>query len=157
MSDESRRAAFRSFYERHYRGDRARFLEKTGYSKARLTQILNANEPFGEEAASNVAARLGLDPEYFNRAAAELALDRREPMSLERAIEVLEAYMSSAPAHNREGIAGLFNTFAMTGKISRRALRALMAAPASDERVDRNLNRDGRPPTARDTGDASQD
>lgn len=69
MNDAARRAAFRAYFERNLEGDRAAFMRRTKYTKGRLNQFLDDDQPFGERAATNVARKLGLAPDYFLRGA----------------------------------------------------------------------------------------
>lgn len=48
-----------------FRGDRAKFMAKTGLSKGRVSQLLSSSEVFGEVTARRIAGKLGLDPDYF--------------------------------------------------------------------------------------------
>ena len=49
-------------------GDRAKFMAKTGYSKGRVTQLLDPEVGLGEVAGANLAKRLGLaDQRYFDK------------------------------------------------------------------------------------------
>jgi hypothetical protein len=67
MSDATRRAAFKAWFVGSLRGDRAAFLARTGYTKGRLNQFLDPRQPFGEKAAREVARRVGLAPDHFER------------------------------------------------------------------------------------------
>jgi hypothetical protein len=66
MSDSTRRAAFIRWFKAELDGNRKRLMQKTGYSKGRITQILDPNEPFGERAARALCRKLHLDDDYFN-------------------------------------------------------------------------------------------
>lgn len=61
-----RRHKLRNLLEHKFHGDREKFLDATGLSKGRLSQLLDENEPFGEVAARNLETRLHLDPGYFD-------------------------------------------------------------------------------------------
>jgi transcriptional regulator with XRE-family HTH domain len=68
--DRARRERFRRYYNGpSVNGDSKAFLERTGYTKGRLSQLLDGNggQPFGEKAAENLARKLGLRPDYFER------------------------------------------------------------------------------------------
>lgn len=49
-----------------FKGDGGAFLEKSGLSKGRLSQLLDPDEPFGDVAAKRLAERLELPPGYFD-------------------------------------------------------------------------------------------
>jgi len=51
---------------KRFKGDRAEFLKASGLSKGRLSQLLDANEQFGDAAAANLARRLDLPDGYFD-------------------------------------------------------------------------------------------
>ncbi len=61
-----RRHKLRLLLNTRFNGDRGKFLEKSGLSKGRLTQLLDPAEPFGDIAARNLEQRLELDPGYFD-------------------------------------------------------------------------------------------
>ena len=48
-----------------YAGNQADFGRKAGLTKARITQLLNPDEPFGERAAESLCAKLELSPRWF--------------------------------------------------------------------------------------------
>ncbi len=48
-----------------YAGNQAEFGRKAGLTKARITQLLNPDEPFGERAAESLCAKLELSPRWF--------------------------------------------------------------------------------------------
>lgn len=50
-----------------YGDDRGTFLKASGYSKGRISQLLDPDEPFGEVAARNLEERLNLEPGYFDK------------------------------------------------------------------------------------------
>ena len=49
-----------------YKGDRGAFLLDSGLTKGRLSQLLDAAQPFGDVAARNLETRLKLEPGYFD-------------------------------------------------------------------------------------------
>ena len=61
-----RRQKLRLLLEGAYQNDRRRFLEKSGISKGRLSQLLDPDEPFGDVAARNLEDKLQLEPGYFD-------------------------------------------------------------------------------------------
>lgn len=61
-NDQQRREEFGAYFEKHYGGDRQRFIDETGISKGRVTQYFDESEPFGERAAINLEKRLSLVP-----------------------------------------------------------------------------------------------
>jgi hypothetical protein len=48
-------------------GDRAKFCQDAVITKARLSQLLDARQPFGDLAASQLCEKLGLPEGFFNR------------------------------------------------------------------------------------------
>jgi hypothetical protein len=63
--DERRRARFKTLFLTKYEGKSSKFLEASGLTKGRLSQMLKKGFPFGERAASAMAERLELRPDYF--------------------------------------------------------------------------------------------
>ena len=61
-----RRYKLRHLLETTFKGDRGAFLNASGLSKGRLTQLLDPAEPFGDVAARNLEERLQLEPGYFD-------------------------------------------------------------------------------------------
>jgi hypothetical protein len=61
-----RRYKLRHLLEVDFKGDRGAFLNATGLSKGRLSQLLDPSEPFGDVAARNLEERLHLEPGYFD-------------------------------------------------------------------------------------------
>lgn len=49
------------------RGDRELLIRKSGYTKGRISQFFDKDQPFGERAARTLAERLGLDADFFER------------------------------------------------------------------------------------------
>lgn len=64
MNDAHRKARLRHLIKTDY-GDRKAFMEATGVSKGRLSQMLG-KEPFGEKAANNLQEELGLPAGWFS-------------------------------------------------------------------------------------------
>lgn len=50
-----------------YAGNQAEFGRKTGLTKARITQLLSPDEPFGERAAESLCGKLELPPRWFEQ------------------------------------------------------------------------------------------
>lgn len=50
-----------------YVGNQAEFGRKAGLTKARITQLLNPDEAFGERAAESLCAKLELSPRWFEQ------------------------------------------------------------------------------------------
>lgn len=67
MRDAARRQRFASWLETALGNDRAKLMQRTGLTKGRVTQLLDPDEPFGERAASNLARKLSLPEDYFER------------------------------------------------------------------------------------------
>lgn len=63
--DSLRRQKLRHLIATKYGGNRGAFLEQSGLSKGRLSQLLDPEQPFGERAARNIEDRLGLAVGYF--------------------------------------------------------------------------------------------
>jgi hypothetical protein len=61
-----RRHKLRLLLNTRFHGDRGKFLDESGLSKGRLSQLLDEAEPFGDIAARNLETRLDLDPGYFD-------------------------------------------------------------------------------------------
>jgi len=61
-----RRSKLRHLLEITFGGDRGAFLQKSGLTKGRLSQLLDPSEPFGDVAARNLAERLELPAGYFD-------------------------------------------------------------------------------------------
>lgn len=67
--DAERRARFVEWFNGPpLRGDRARLIKITGYTKGRVAQFFDQDQPFGQLAAKNLAIKLGLDAQAFERA-----------------------------------------------------------------------------------------
>jgi SOS-response transcriptional repressor LexA len=63
--DKERRDRFVAYFESKLKSDRQELMRRTGYSKGRITQLLDENEPFGELVATRLAERLRLPETYF--------------------------------------------------------------------------------------------
>ena len=61
-----RRHKLQELIKVRFGGDRRRFLEETGLTKGRLSQLLDPDTPFGDNAARNLESRLHLEPGYFD-------------------------------------------------------------------------------------------
>jgi hypothetical protein len=66
-----RRQKLRVLLRDAFNNDRGRFLEQSGITKGRLSQLLNDDEPFGDVAARNLESKLHLEPGFFD------AMDQR--------------------------------------------------------------------------------
>lgn len=62
-----RRQKLRDLLNTRFSGDRGKFLDASGLTKGRLSQLLDPNEPFGDVAARNLESRLELEPGYFDK------------------------------------------------------------------------------------------
>jgi len=67
MADADRRRRFVAYFEREFKGDRARLMERSGYTHGRISHFFDNNQAFGERAASNLALRLGLPVDFFEQ------------------------------------------------------------------------------------------
>ncbi len=61
-----RRYKLNHLLDTRFKGDRGAFLETSGLSKGRLSQLLDPDLPFGDTAARNLEERLMLEPGYFD-------------------------------------------------------------------------------------------
>lgn len=61
-----RRSKLQLLITDRFKGDRGAFLQQSGLTKGRLSQLLNPDEPFGDVAARNLEERLHLDPGHFD-------------------------------------------------------------------------------------------
>lgn len=61
-----RRRKLHDLIEHRFKSDRGAFLEASGLSKGRLSQLLDPDLPFGDTAARNLEERLELEPGYFD-------------------------------------------------------------------------------------------
>jgi hypothetical protein len=61
-----RRQKLELLLQGRFKGDRGAFLNESGLSKGRLSQLLDPDEPFGDVAARNLEDRLHLDSGYFD-------------------------------------------------------------------------------------------
>ncbi|MDN8612758.1 S24 family peptidase [Variovorax ginsengisoli] len=59
-NDATRRAEFIAYFNKHFHGERQKFMEASGLSKGRITQYFDEDEPFGEKAAAKLEERLHL-------------------------------------------------------------------------------------------------
>jgi hypothetical protein len=66
MRDERRRDLLWRYLREACGGDRAALIERSGLTKGRISQMLA--EGFGERAGRDLAQRLGLPAEFFDRA-----------------------------------------------------------------------------------------
>lgn len=73
MNNNRRRRLIELFASPQFKGDRAKLIKESGYSKGRIAQFFDDDQAFGELAASNLATRLGLPSDYFESDAGELA------------------------------------------------------------------------------------
>lgn len=62
-----RRERFIAYVDAHLKGSREALMAKTGLTKGRVSQLFDENQPFGDVAARNLAERLGLPLDYFDR------------------------------------------------------------------------------------------
>lgn len=63
--DADRRRRFIAAFNTKFKGDRAKFIDKTKYTKGRVTQLFDEKEAFGQRAAAEVARRMGLPADAF--------------------------------------------------------------------------------------------
>jgi len=75
MRDEARRRRFLAYFNTALGGDRQRLIARTGYTKGRISQLFDKDQPFGEKAAASVASRLGLPEDYFEQPLAAKATE----------------------------------------------------------------------------------
>ncbi len=65
MSNRRRERFLAYFNAAPLRGSREKLMEKTGYTKGRVSQVLDGDEAWESRAARNMAERLDLPPDYF--------------------------------------------------------------------------------------------
>jgi hypothetical protein len=63
--DELRRQLFLAYFNGQLKGDRALLIQRSGYSKGRISQFFNEEQAFGERAARELAVRLRLPEDAF--------------------------------------------------------------------------------------------
>ena len=61
-----RRSKLQHLLASRFAGDRGRFLTASGLTKGRLSQLLDPEQPFGDNAARNLEERLHLPEGYFD-------------------------------------------------------------------------------------------
>lgn len=64
--DALRRQKLRHLLETRFGGDRGRFVQASGLTKGRLSQLLQDKYPFRDRAARGLEERLSLPPGYFD-------------------------------------------------------------------------------------------
>lgn len=68
LMDKERRRRFIAYFDGPpLCGDRQRLIQRTRYTKGRVAQFFDEDQPFGEKAARNLALRLGLKGDAFER------------------------------------------------------------------------------------------
>ncbi len=97
MDDETRRKAFRAYFERRWVKDDARAAQAQAakdmeLSEGRISQVLNGVGAFGERAARNFAAKCGLPDDAFLGASRLPTIGPRQDVShieaLDRILQV---------------------------------------------------------------------
>lgn len=68
-----------------WEGNQAQFASKVGVTKARITQLLDPNDSFGERAAKNIADKLELPDRYF-----EMGFSSAIPQAEQGLVSLLE-------------------------------------------------------------------
>lgn len=91
---EHRRARFQELLDSRFRGDRKALMRATGLTKGRVSQLLDPNEPFGDNAAQRLVEKLSLPENYFD---VPPAVDVPLPLSGD-ALQVALAYEKMTPA-----------------------------------------------------------
>lgn len=96
-----------------YAGNQAAFGRKAGLTKARITQLLSPDEPFGERAAESLCGKLELPPRWFEQGlatgegetlpagttqASNLTKEGGREISLTQALEVVASALQGADA-----------------------------------------------------------
>ncbi len=90
-----------------FKGDRAEFVRLTGLSNARISQLLDPKEPFGDTAARRLTLKLGLPHGYFDEPqhggftpgarAVAATFDRMTESDRARFLRLLEAMFGGDP------------------------------------------------------------
>jgi hypothetical protein len=65
LMDEIRRQLFLAYFNSQLKGDRALLIQRSGYSKGRISQFFDEEQAFGERAARELAKRLRLPEDAF--------------------------------------------------------------------------------------------
>lgn len=63
----ARRRRFIAYFEKKYKGRRADFRRDTKLTNGRISQLFDERQPFGETAARNLARKLHLDDDFFEK------------------------------------------------------------------------------------------
>ncbi len=89
MNDEHRKERLRHLIAADY-GKQVDFVRATGLGKARVSQMVGAKEPFGEEAARRLAGELRLPEDWFN-------LNLQTPKEKNRGLRLVESAPPGEP------------------------------------------------------------
>ncbi len=100
-------------------GNQSAFAEKAGRSKGYITQLLDPDVAFGERAAMNMAAKLGLkDERYFERSDGAPPVEtahpttRLEPDDVMGALGILATTLQTSDKATRSAVAASFSLLA---------------------------------------------
>ena len=119
MNDAARRALFESWFSGPpLKGDREALIRRTGYTKGRISQFFDPEQPFGERAARSLAERLGFPKEFFNTppapahgsappTAAEAGTPSAASADPGRALRELAQFFAHTPQSTRDTVATL--------------------------------------------------
>jgi hypothetical protein len=129
------------------KGSREALIRRTEYTKGRISQFFNEKQPFGERAASELAQRLGLPPDYFERDEPNHIYPLGEAAPVDN-LSVLTAeehrlvydVRDLLPEDREHFLAEIRTRAAQMRKHAQLVLdRAGVTAPATDERVARHI------------------
>lgn len=109
-----------------YEGNQAKFATEAGLTKARITQLLDPSDSFGERAAQGLCDKLNLAERYFEHGfgasahemvASDFSNVAPAPTqalgqpTLAQALEVVAVALSQVPADKRQALLGVLATY----------------------------------------------
>lgn len=97
-----RRYKLQQLLEGRFKNDRGRFVQESGLTKGRLSQLLDPEQPFGDVAARNLEERLHLEPGHFDAMDAQtvewaVKFDSLPPHLKARWLELVEMLAGKLP------------------------------------------------------------
>lgn len=88
-----RRAQFKELLKTRFGGSRAKLAEEAGISNARITQLLDPKEAFGDTAVRRLVEKLGLPKDYFELTGVDIPL----PLPSAEALKIAIAWDQMSP------------------------------------------------------------
>ena len=137
-----------------YEGNQAEFGRKAGVTKARITQLLDENESFGERAAQSLCDKLELSTRYFENGF----------IAITENYEITQALKTSALPHPAPSLADtltqLGQVIAASDELTRDQLKPLFTrmldepqrAPEIIKRIESTINSSGGSAPATNVG-----